>query len=693
MNEKRSKAKSLERKYPAHARAHLRERCGTEQALLAGIRYLDEAECKELVGLPRDGKPSDGLRVPLNGSSYTVRFLRANALPKFKQEAGSRNMFYEPPWPREWNRSWDAIRKNAKVWLYIVEGPIKANALVAEGITTVGINGTYGWMSKHEPIADFGNWDWQGRVVVLCFDSDVAEKPEVRIALARLWKYLRKLGARPRIKLLEPGDDHAKMGPDDYVRTYGSEAFRNLKNYRPSDPRFFDWDAPLRIQEMNAKLGFCLLGGRAVVVHVEPDPDYPGTTRAVLSKASDTELMYRNQKFEIILEKKGKSKVKLVPLFPYWLAHKKRRDIRRLILNPEQPCGYDPATKDYNLWQGWGVNEHKPDEKHSWDLLKAHIQKVIAKNSQHQRDYVLNTLAFWVQHPATIPEAALVLIGGQGSGKGTVLWAMVQLFGRHGIHLYAPRQIVGNFNAHLKDKLFIFADEALFAGDPRIVGVLHALITEPRVVIEPKFQEVFDLPNFRKLGIATNEQWAVPASIDARRFAVLEVSEEVKQDERYFGRIKRQLEAGGLQAMLYDLRRRDITGFHPRQIPKTGGLWDQKRLSFDPTTEWWFDCLVNGYVHPSEPKWPRRIPCSVVQSIVLESCDAHQRRALDTKIGLTLKKLCPSISKFRTLASDDTALRSKKRAMHYRLPDLTACRKFFEKAVMQQIEWRTGEAK
>jgi len=37
--------------------------------------------------------------------------------------------------------------------------------------------------------------------------------------------------------------------------------------------------------------------------------------------------------------------------------------------------------------------------------------------------------------------------------------------------------------------------------------------------------------------------------------------------KEYFDALWSELRNGGLEAMLFDLRRRDLKGFHPRQIP------------------------------------------------------------------------------------------------------------------------------
>src|SRR5690242_13355796 len=74
----------------------------------------------------------------------------------------------------------------------------------------------------------------------------------------------------------------------------------------------------------------------------------------------------------------------------------------------------------------------------------------------------------------------------------------------------------------------------------------------------------------------------VPASSDERRYAVFDVAKYAQgagsDSERrsYFNALHHEIENGGLEAILYDLLRRDLGEWHPRQIYETEGLRKQK---------------------------------------------------------------------------------------------------------------------
>ena len=140
-------------------------------------------------------------------------------------------------------------------------------------------------------------------------------------------------------------------------------------------------------------------------------------------------------------------------------------------------------------------------------------------------DWLIGWLAYCVQHPGRQAEVAVVLRGLKGTGKGMVGQMLMRIFRDHSLHITNSKHLVGNFNAHLVDALFLFLDEAFWAGDKQGEGTLKALITERTLMIEPKGVDSFQMPNRLKILMATNNDWVVPASADERRYFVLDVSD------------------------------------------------------------------------------------------------------------------------------------------------------------------------
>ena len=232
--------------------------------------------------------------------------------------------------------------------------------------------------------------------------------------------------------------------------------------------------------------------------------------------------------------------------------------------------------------------------------MQDHIREVLASGDDDADAYITNWLAFAVQHPAEQAEVALVLKGGRGSGKGTLGVAMTHIFGQHAVHISSVKHLIGHFNVHLRDACFLFADEAYWPGDKSGEGALKRLITEPTLLIEPKFVDAMTVPNMLHVLMASNEDWVFPAGESERRYAAFEVSEHKRQDESWFKPLYEQLRNGGYAAMLYDLLRRELGDWHPRKIPMTEALREQQIRSLRPLDAWVLEFLEVGVLPAGE---------------------------------------------------------------------------------------------
>jgi hypothetical protein len=259
-----------------------------------------------------------------------------------------------------------------------------------------------------------------------------------------------------------------------------------------------------------------------------------------------------------------------------------------VVFDPSGRAGAD----HWNLWSGFSVDP-KPGD---WSLMRAHIEDVICSGDQGHSEYLLNWLARLYQRPWEAGEVAVVLKGKKGTGKGIFCNFIVRSWGQHGLRIGHAVHLTGKHNGHLRDCVLLFADEAFFAGNPEHERVLKGLVTDPFIAIEPKFRDVITAPNMLHIVMATNDDWAVPTSHDERRYFVLDVSDCRIRDMAYFDALARQMEAGGLAAMIHDLCARDISNFEVREVPQTEALAEQKALSLDSLDAWWRDVLNRGFV-------------------------------------------------------------------------------------------------
>ncbi len=345
------------------------------------------------------------------------------------------------------------------------------------------------------------------------------------------------------------------------------------------------------VAELNARYMMVSEGGRATIYAPAHDPVLNRSYFDRMS-ATDLRLLYLNRTVFVGNDEKGNPIMKAAA--EIWLRHKDRRQFIGGVTF--DPSGQRVGPDTLNLWRGFGV---KP-QSGKWGRLKRHIFDVICGKDSERFSYLMNWMCRMVQHPAQQGEVAVVMRGGEGTGKGTLARALCYIMGQHGMAISNSKHLTGNFNGHLRDCVFLFADEAFYAGDPSHVGVLKSIITEPHLTIEAKYANAVQMPNFLHLMMASNEEWVVPAALDARRFLVLEVSEAHANDHPWFAAIWQEMEAGGYEAMLQDLLSADLSGFNVRNFPLTEGLQRQKQLTLGTSEAWWLDVLHRGYVYRSK---------------------------------------------------------------------------------------------
>ncbi|MHB2166534.1 DUF5906 domain-containing protein [Alsobacter sp. R-9] len=252
--------------------------------------------------------------------------------------------------------------------------------------------------------------------------------------------------------------------------------------------------------------------------------------------------------------------------------------------------GQAPA-ESINLFRGLPV----APKAGGWDQTRAFLHDVIAAGDLKTFEFVLNWLAAGLQQPLERGETALALVGDRGTGKGTLLGMLGELYGpAHTFTASSPEHLLHRFNAHLEGRLLLVAEEALFGRDRERLGVFKALVTEPTLTIEPKHQQVRTVPNRLKVIIATNDLAGVPVEVGDRRVSVLQVSPARRQDSAYFAGLRAAWAGGEREAFLHAMLTRDLSAFDRRQPLRTSARRAVAEATAKPLTSWWIDVLDSG---------------------------------------------------------------------------------------------------
>lgn len=351
-----------------------------------------------------------------------------------------------------------------------------------------------------------------------------------------------------------------------------------------------------------------------------------------------------------------------------WLDHPKHREYDSVAF---VPGGSVPAGV-LNLWRGFNTEP----KRGNWTRLRRHIKDVLANGDPTSDAYLMGWLARMVQRPGEQGEVAIILRGGRGTGKGVFAGFLKTIFGRHAIHLTNAKHLVGNFNSHLRDKVFAFMDEAFFAGDVGHESILKGLITEPTFIAEAKYRDAATVRNYTHILAASNEGWVVPAGQDERRFCVLDCSSRHQQDSKYFAALISEAENGGIAAMLHDLLSYDLSTFDVRQVPQTAALAEQKIRTLRGPAAWLHECLQSEAVGLYE--W-REGKCSISKQRAhdhfREFCQARRwHRIEDVSVWARQIKaiLGPCVSESRKTLDDESG-----RARVWEFREIGECRQAF----------------
>ena len=164
---------------------------------------------------------------------------------KYESPKGAPNLPYFPPGTL-------AAINDPSTPLIITEGEKKVAKADQEGFHGIGLVGVYGWQKKRPRDATTGQASgprelidglaavrWEGRLIYLCYDSDVADNRDVLWAEWHLAQALCERGATVRVVRLSPGQPGpdgkpAKVGLDDYLVARGHRRSASCSTVRPS---------------------------------------------------------------------------------------------------------------------------------------------------------------------------------------------------------------------------------------------------------------------------------------------------------------------------------------------------------------------------------------------------------------------------------------------------------------------------
>jgi len=422
-------------------------------------------------------------------------------------------------------------------------------------------------------------------------NEEVGDHVEPRVPVARLEDLLRAIPARkvaysewlaigmaihsqyPTAAGLALWDQWSSTDPDRYQSDGCSSRWRGFKVNGPTRIGTLVWhaqqngwkpnageqllsEADEQLQELNRQYAHVVIGKDDAILRVEDGQ---------LIRIDAFKRMIGRRRRSILLPGRDRP----MSLVDYWIdGYPFRRSYPKGM--GLFPPGAEPEGV-YNLWRGFSVTPRSGD----WSLFGAHIDTVICGGDKRCRDWLLDWIADLFQDWPNPKGCAVILRGGEGTGKGTLANTIGEIVAEHYVHLTHDRHLTGNFNAHLARAVVVHADEVTWGGYRKHDGVLKGLVTERDLMVEFKGIDAQTYRNIAHLIISSNAEWVIPAGTDSRRWLVLDVSDIHAQDEAYFAPLYTELANGGREAFLYDMLNRQVKA-NLRVAPRTLALVEQR---------------------------------------------------------------------------------------------------------------------
>jgi len=245
-----------------------------------------------------------------------------------------------------------------------------------------------------------------------------------------------------------------------------------------------------------------------------------------------------------------------------WKGSETRRTIMPsdVVFDPTQTCD---AESSVNLFGGIELEPVKGD----CALILELIRHLTSRASVHDDEsdnimhWLLQWMAYPLQHMGTKLRTAIIMHGDEGAGKNFLFDLWVEIYGKYGA-LVGQDELEDKFNDWRSAKLAVVGDEV--SSRQELVhnkNRLKALITSPSVQINPKNLPRREERNHINIVFLSNELQPLALDNTDRRYLVIYTPPAREFD--FYRRLKAWKSAGGLAAFYEYLLTYPLDDFDP----------------------------------------------------------------------------------------------------------------------------------
>jgi len=310
-------------------------------------------------------------------------------------------------------------------------------------------------------------------------------------------------------------------------------------------------------------------------------------------------------------------------------------------------------TSTLNYWVGSPVLPLAGD----WSVIMDYLRNSICDGNDRLFTYLIHFLTHMLKNPEEKPGIMIVLLGGQGTGKGSFFRLLNAIWQHTTLQVSDVAHVIGNFNAAIERNYVVCMDEALFSGDRKALDRLKSMVTEPTVTIEQKYQPRRIIRSYHRFFAASNHKHFARVEADDRRFVFFQISEGRKGHYAYWDKVHKAIDDPAvIAAMVHEMLSLDLSNFNVRQKPETEAHTDQKIRSLSGFDRYWFEVLQTGGFYPGsagEPTEPWQGTRFVSTKTMLEGWKGYEKGTRlytapqERDVHQALIRLCPSAERAR----------------------------------------------
>jgi hypothetical protein len=227
----------------------------------------------------------------------------------------------------------------------------------------------------------------------------------------------------------------------------------------------------------------------------------------------------------------------------------------------------------FNMWRPFemeNIIEYTPKNEEK-DKLLNHI-KILCGNDNIVYDYFCKWIGQMIKYPS-VKTICPTLISKEGAGKGTFLLLMRKMLGNDKIFetTQPSRDVWGDFNGVMANTFLVNLNELSKKDTIENEGKIKGLITDPRLTINNKGLNKFEINSFHRFIITTNNEEPIGSKKDDRRNLIIRSSDEKIGDKEYFKNLHKILEDVNVIKTCYEYFKglNDLDTFNKIEKPVT----------------------------------------------------------------------------------------------------------------------------